>query len=121
MKPILSVVLALTPVLGACANSGTDVDPVLDGAPTAQFQSDLSACRALARSQSQLDRETMAQAAMGVGIGGVLGELDDEGNALGGAVVGALAGAAAGAVEASDAREGIVMQCVRGRGHAVVG
>lgn len=121
MKPVLIAALALTPLLGACANSGADVDPILDGAPTAQFQSDLSACRQLARSQSQLDRGTMAQAAIGAGIGGVLGEIDDEGSALGGAVVGALAGAAAGASEASDAREGIVKTCLRGRGHAVVG
>jgi uncharacterized protein YcfJ len=99
---------------------GADVDPVLDGAPRAQFQSDLTSCRSLARSQSQLDHETMAAAAIGAGIGGVLGEVDDDGNALGGAVAGALAGTAMGAAEASDARETIVLNCLRGRGHRVV-
>lgn len=120
MKPMLIAPLCLTALLGACAEMGTDVDPVLDGAPSAQFQSDLSACRSLARSQAQLDQETMVAAAIGAGIGGVLGEADPAGDALGGAVVGALAGAAAGAAEASDTRETIVLNCLRGRGHAVV-
>lgn len=120
MKPMLSAALCLTALLGACTEMGTDVTPVLDGPETAQFQSDLSACRALARSQSQLSHETMAAAAIGAGIGGVLGEVDDDGDALGGAVVGALAGAAAGVSEASDTRETIVLNCLRGRGHAVV-
>jgi uncharacterized protein YcfJ len=121
MKPLPIAPLALAAVLGACANSGADIRPVLDGTPSASFQSDLSACRQLARAQSQLDRGTMATAAVGAGIGGVLGGADDEGDALGGAVVGALAGAAAGASEASDAREAIVKDCLRGRGHPVVG
>ncbi|KUF10810.1 glycine zipper family protein [Pseudoponticoccus marisrubri] len=120
MKPMLMTPLALAALLGACAHSGADVNPILDGAPTAQFQSDLAACRGLARNQSQLDRQTMAAAALGAGIGGVLGEVDDEGDALEGAVVGALAGAAAGASEASETRKTIVLNCLRGRGHAVV-
>ena len=121
MKPKLIAPLGLTVLLGACAGMGADVDPILDGAPSAQFQSDLAACRSLARNQSQLDHETMAAAVIGAGIGGLLGEADENGDALGGAVVGALAGAAAGASEASDTREEIVLNCLRGRGHRVVG
>ncbi|SDE15122.1 glycine zipper family protein [Limimaricola pyoseonensis] len=120
MKPVLIAPICLTAVLAACADMGAGVDPILDGAPRAQFQSDLAACRSLARSQSQLDHETMAAAVIGAGIGGVLGEVDEEGDALGGAIIGALAGAAAGASEASDTREDIVLNCLRGRGHAVV-
>ena len=120
MKPMLITSLCLTTLLGACAGMGSDVDPVLDGAPTARYQSDLAACRSLARNQSQLNHDTMMAAAIGAGIGGLLGEADDGGDALGGAVVGALAGAAAGASDASDTRETIVLNCLRGRGHAVV-
>lgn len=120
MKPMQIAPLFLTTLFGACADMGADVDPVLDGAPTAQFQSDLSACRSLARSQSQLDQETMAAAVIGAGIGGLLGKADENGDALGGAVVGAATGAAAGASEASDTRKDIVLNCLRGRGHAVV-
>ncbi|EAQ04135.1 hypothetical protein OB2597_08334 [Pseudooceanicola batsensis HTCC2597] len=120
MKSKLIAHLGLIALLGACADMGTDVNPILDGPPNAQFQSDLTACRSLARRQSQLDRETMAATAIGAGIGGVLGGVADEGDALGGAVVGALAGAAAGVSEASDTRETVVLNCLRGRGHAVV-
>lgn len=120
MKPMLIAPACLTALLGACADMGADVDPILDGPPSAKFQSDVAACRNLARSQSQLDHDTMATAAIGAGIGGLLGAADDEGDALGGAVVGALAGVATGASEASDTREAIVLNCLRGRGHAVV-
>lgn len=120
MKPIMIAPLCLTAMLGACAQMGTDVEPILDGPPTMQFQSDLSACRNLARSQSHLDHETLAAAAIGAGIGGVLGHIDDEGDALGGAMVGALAGTVAGVSDASDTREDVVLNCLRGRGHAVV-
>jgi uncharacterized protein YcfJ len=120
MKPVLIAPLCLTALLAGCAEMGTDVDPILDGPQTVQFQSDLSACRSLARSQSQLEHETMAAAAIGAGIGGMLGGIDDAGDALGGAVAGALAGAAAGVSEAADTRETIVLNCLRGRGHAVV-
>jgi uncharacterized protein YcfJ len=120
MKPLLITPLILTSLLGACAQMGTDVSPVLDGAPDPQFQSDLAECRAIARNQSQLDQETVAAAVIGAGIGGILGEADDEGDALGGALAGALAGAAMGVSEASETRETIVLNCLRGRGHAVL-
>lgn len=72
MKPMLVAPICLTALLAACADMGADVDPILDGAPRAQFQSDLAACRSLVRSQSQLDHDTMAAAAIGAAIGGVL-------------------------------------------------
>jgi len=120
VKPMPIAPLYLATLLGACADIGADVDPILDGPPNAQFHSDLAACRSLARSQPQLNHETMAAAAIGAVIGGVLGEVDDEGDAPGGAVAGALAGAAAGVSDTSDTREAIVLNCLRGRGHAVV-
>lgn len=121
MKRFLSGYLAAGALLAGCADSGANYTPIMDGTPTAAFQSDLSACQALARDQKQFDRDTMAAALMGAGAGAVLGELDDDGDALGGAVVGAVAGGAASAVEAADRREAIVVECLRGRGHAVVG
>lgn len=120
MRQTLIAPLCLIALLGACAEMGTDVAPILDGPPNAQFQSDLAACRSLARTQPQLDRDTRSAAVLGAGMGAVLGEADDAGDALGGAVIGALTGAAAGAAEARDTREAIVLNCLRGRGHAVV-
>lgn len=107
--------------VAACADSGANYHPILDGQPTVAFQSDLAACRSLARNQNQFDRETLGAAVLGGGAGAVLGELDEDGDALGGAIVGALAGGAAGAVNASARREAIVVECLRGRGHRVVG
>lgn len=107
--------------VAACANSGANYRPVLDGAPTAAYQSDLTACQSLARNQKQFDRETRGAVLVGAGAGAVLGELDDDGDALGGALAGALAGGAAGAVNAQERREAIVVECLRGRGHRVAG
>lgn len=116
-----SVTLPLILSIPACAESGANYQPILDGQPSPAFQSDLTACQSLARNQSQFDQETMGPAVLGVGAGTVLGEVDDEADALGGAIVGALAGGAAGAVNASERREAIVVECLRGRDHKVVG
>ncbi len=106
--------------LAACADSGANYRPILDGAPTAAFQADLTDCQALARNQSQFDEDTIAATVIGAGVGAVLGEADS-GDALEGAIAGALAGGVSSAVDASERREYIVVECLRGRGHRVVG
>lgn len=108
-------------IVAACADSGANYQPILDGTPTAAYRTDLAACQSLARNQNQFDQETLGATLMGAGAGAALGELDDDGDALGGAVAGALAGGVAGAVNASERREAIVLECLRGRGHRVVG
>jgi uncharacterized protein YcfJ len=119
MKYLITFPIMLT--VAACAESGANYQPVLDGPATPVYQSDLAACQTLARDQKQFDQETLGATAMGAGAGAVLGEVDDDGDALGGAVVGAIAGGAAGAVNASERRKAIVIECLRGRGHRVVG
>lgn len=121
MKPIALITLAFSGVLAACSGSGGGYAPIVDGTPDPQYHSDLNACRSLARNQKQFDKQTLGAAAVGAGTGAVLGELDEDGDALGGAIFGALAGAAAGGVNARERRESIVIECMRGRGHAVVG
>lgn len=107
--------------LAACADSGANYQPILDGTPTAGYQADLAACQALARNQTQFDQETLGATVLGAGAGAALGALDEDGDALGGAVVGTIAGGVAGTVKASERREAIVLECLRGRGHRVVG
>ncbi|SLN31435.1 hypothetical protein PSA7680_01516 [Pseudoruegeria aquimaris] len=120
MKPFL--LLLLLPLgLGACADSGANHTPVLDGPPNATYRADLAACRRLAKEQGQLDRETAGATVLGAGAGALLGAADDDGDAIGGAIAGALAGGAAGTVNASNRREEILIECLRGRGHRVVG
>lgn len=119
MKKTL-MIAALLPALAACADSGANYQPILDGQPTAAFQSDLAACQALARNQNQFDQERVAATVLGAGAGAILGEADS-GDALGGAVAGALAGGVASSVDVNERREAIVIECLRGRGHRVVG
>lgn len=107
-------------LMTACADSGANYRPILDGAPTLEYQADLNACQTLARDQSQFDQDTIAATVLGAGIGAALGEADS-GDPLEGAIAGALAGGISSAVDASEKREAIVVECLRGRGHLVVG
>lgn len=111
----------LAALLTGCADSGADYTPILDGPPTASFQSDLTDCQTLARDQHQFDQETAGAVVLGAGAGALLGAADDDADAAGGAVAGALAGGAVGLLNASEQREAIVVECLRGRGHRVVG
>ena len=120
MKPVYLTVF-LPVLMSACADSGANYTPILDGAPTAGYASDLADCRALARNQRQFDQETAGAAVLGAGAGALLGAADEDGDAAGGAIAGALAGGVAGAVNAGERRQAIVIECLRGRGHAVVG
>lgn len=107
-------------LMAACADGGANYQPILDGAATPAYQADLTECQALAAGQNQFDQETMAATALGAGAGAVLGQADS-GDALGGTVAGALAGGIASAVNVSERRESIVIECLRGRGHRIVG
>ncbi|MBT0958985.1 glycine zipper family protein [Alphaproteobacteria bacterium KMM 3653] len=120
MKTQLTLCTAALALMAACADSGANYQPILDGTPTAAYRSDLAACQRLARNQNQFDEDTMTSTAIGAGLGAALGEADS-GDALGGAIAGALAGGVSSAVDASEKREAIVIQCLRGRGHRVVG
>ncbi|NKX44455.1 glycine zipper family protein [Roseicyclus persicicus] len=115
LAPVLAALLA------ACADSGANHVPILDGPPTAAFQGDLAACQGLARSQRQFDHETAGAVVLGAGAGALLGAADDHGDAAGGAIAGGLAAGVAGAVNAGERREAIVVECLQGRGHRVVG
>lgn len=121
MKPVSLITLGAVTLMSACADTGAQVTPILDGPPSASYDADLAECRALARNQRQFDQETLGAAALGAGAGAVLGHWDDDGDALGGAVAGALAGGVASAVDVSERRAAIVLTCLRGRGHRVVG
>lgn len=121
MKKTLMIAAAL-PVLAACADSGANYQPILDGALSETYQADLAACQALARNQNQFDQERVAAMVLGAGAGAgaILGEADS-GDELGGAVAGALAGGVASSVDVDERREAIVIECLQGRGHRVVG
>lgn len=120
MKHQLTLSLAGLVLITACADSGANYQPILDGAPTAAYQADLAECRALARNQPKFKQEAIGGAALGAGIGAALGQAESD-DALGGAIAGALAGGVASAVDGNERRQVIVVECLRGRGHRVVG
>jgi len=118
MKTQFTLSAAGLVLMAACADSGANYQPILDGTPTAAYQADLAACQTLAR--NQFDQEALGATVLGAGVGAALGEADS-GDALGGAVAGALVGGVSSALDVSERREAIVIECLRGRGHRVVG
>lgn len=123
----LKLSLIAVVVMSACTPSGAIYRPVVDGTPGPTFEADLGECRTLAQSQRQLDQDTTATAATAAVVGAALGAMEGhaDDNVAEGAVVGMLGGAAiggaAGASEASTKREEIVVECMKQRGHRVVG
>ena len=107
--------------LFACADIGASYQPIVDGPPSAFFQSDLQACQSLARKQHQLDHDTMGSAVAGGLVGAAIAAHVEGGTALEGLVGGALVGLVSGASKSKQKREMIVVDCMKGRGHAVVG
>ena len=116
-------------IAGACfiglaitACSDDPYTPIVDGPHNVKFETDLAACRQV----SQQRQKTKSGATGGAIIGGLIGGADaSDGNeidgAIAGAVIGGLIGSAEEGSEVDDARDRIVFNCMRGRGHKVVG
>ena len=125
IKHLTLVPLAAAAFVGACANSGASYRPVADGPTSVTYAADLEACQAVATERSYINGDTRNNALIGAGLGALAGVADDDVNdtegAIAGAVVGALAGAGGTMVETRDERREIVVECMKGRGHAVVG
>lgn len=97
----------------------------MDGPTGYAYEKDLGDCKALAEQRGLFNDDTKMAALAGAAIGGLVGAVEADKDEAGGAVVGALAGGAvgagAGAAEAHGERKEIVIKCMRGRGHRVVG
>jgi predicted nicotinamide N-methyase len=72
MKPQVIISIAGLGLMAACAGSGADYQPILDGTPTPAYRADLAACQALARNQNQFDQETLGATVLGAGAGAAL-------------------------------------------------
>ncbi|WP_375209309.1 glycine zipper family protein [Hyphomonas jannaschiana] len=121
----LAAVLAAGFTLAACANSGASYEPIADGPTDAVYAQDLDACQAIATERGYINGDTRNNAMIGAGLGMLAGIADDEVNdtegAITGAIVGAVAGAGATMIETRGERREIVVDCMKGRGHPVVG
>ncbi len=118
----LLVVPALV-LVGACANSGANYQPVIDGPVGPNYNSDLAQCQQLAASQASVDGSTAGNAAIGAaGAAATTAIIQDSSSNLGrAAAAGAVIGAGADVIAKNQNREVIVRNCMRGRGYNVVG
>lgn len=117
----ITCLTALIALGAACSDTGARYTPVVDGTRNANFATDLGACQGLARSQPVMNGDTGNAVLVGAGLGAALGAADDDGDAAGGALAGALGGVLADTVKTPDERKAIVVNCMRQRGHRVVG
>ncbi|MEM7730189.1 MAG: glycine zipper family protein [Pseudomonadota bacterium] len=118
----IAIVAATGSVLAGCASSGAKYAPIVDGPAGPTYEADLQDCQQLAETRNYDNADTRTDAGVGAGIGAAIGALDGSlAEAAAGAVVGGLFGAGEGAMETRGERKEIVITCMRGRGHKVVG
>lgn len=126
MKTHSMISIAAVLMTTACAGTGASHEPVLSAVPNAQYPADLAECRALAKTRGLWNAETRTQATLGAAIGSLAGAGESgPGNGteevLAGAAVGAATGAAVGAAQTRHARQDILLECLKNRGHPVAG
>ena len=116
-------VIPVVCLITACANSGANYVPVIDGPVGPNYGADLAACQSLAASQAAIDGSTAGDAAIGAGVAGASSVIiNDNSDNLGEAMaVGALVGVTGNAIQKNQQKEAIVRNCMRGRGYNVVG
>ncbi|WP_019960093.1 glycine zipper family protein [Woodsholea maritima] len=106
----------------ACANSGASYRPIVDGPQSATYESDLAACQGVAQQRSYLNGDVRNDALIGAAVGGAIGLVTgDSEDAWDGALGGGLMGGGAAMHETRGERRDIVIECMKGRGHNVVG
>ncbi len=117
-----AVILTTSSFTVGCAHSGAKYEPIVDGDMTAQYTADLGACQSLATEREYTNGDVKSETTAGAVTGAVLGAIDDglEG-AVGGAIAGSVLAGGARAWETRDERKQIIIECMRQRGHRVVG
>jgi uncharacterized protein YcfJ len=110
------------PILSAtaCAEFGSSYTPILDGTENATYHTDLEGCQNLASNQSHSEN-TIGAAVVGGVFGGALADHEGDMTSVEGALVGAVFGLIGGMIEEADTRKSIVLECMKGRDHRVVG
>lgn len=103
------------------ATACSDYTPILDGPESESYQSDLSACQNLAASQERFNQEALGGAAAGGLLGAAVANHEGSATTAEGLIGGALIAYVMAQVEAVEAKEDLVVACMQGRGHRVVG
>ena len=105
-------------VIAGCADQPEEF--IVDGPRNAAFNRDLAECKQLSLQKEKGNSGAIGGAVIGGLIGGVDSSEPLEG-AIAGAVVGGLLGSAEDLADLDDAQRDIVFNCMRGRGHKIVG
>ncbi|MBB1486353.1 glycine zipper family protein [Oceanospirillum sediminis] len=114
--------IVLTAFTTGCGSTASSYQPIVDGPKGQRYHNDLAACSSLAEQRSYTNDDVKSEGLMGAGIGALFGALEDGGEgAVAGAIIGGAAGAGGRAWDTREERKHIVVQCMRGRGHRVVG
>lgn len=112
-------------VLTGCATGGAAYEPIVDGPKDTLYAQDLSDCQALAETREYLNSDTKTAALAGAALGGLASltrrRHSDFDDFLEGAVIGALFGGGDRALQTRTERKYIVLDCMAGRGHRVLG
>jgi hypothetical protein len=133
MKNQNLLILAFSILIVGCATApntmgggfGAEYTPVIDGVQNTKFNIDLTECRNLARqAQGAQESQILTQAVAGALAGAAAGAIIS-GNQYGltgyGARAGAVSGTAQGAGGAVSMGKRIIINCMIGRGHKVLG
>lgn len=113
--------------LSACANTGADYTPIVDGPSTTGFSTDLDACQKVAERRSDTNGDVQSEVAFGAVTTGLVTGLiagiedGDVGSGIAGALIGGVAAGVGQSWDTSGERKNIVVSCMQGRGHNVVG
>ncbi len=117
-----TTILLTTVLFATTACTQRVYQPMLDGPVTASYQRDLTECRRLAATKAQTNDGRTGGAIVGGLVGAAESDDGDEVEGLiAGAVIGGLIGSAEDKSEIKSERDKIVFNCLRGRGHKVVG
>jgi len=124
MIGLRAVAVSMAVVISLVGCAGANVRPLVDmkNKNTSTYEQDLTECQTYATEQSGAAANGAVGAIAGAVFGALLG-LVAGGNQTGIAQVGgigAVAGAFTGLLEGNKAQEGVVKQCLRGRGYNVL-
>lgn len=116
MKTGFLILLSL--LLTACSPNRVIVDR--ENIDSVQYQKDLDACQAYAEevdTRKKVTTSAVGSAVVGAVIGAIAGDSKTVAKAAG---IGGVAGAAGGARSASQEKERVVRNCLRGRGYKIL-
>ncbi len=125
-------------VLSGCATGGAAYVPIIDGPKDQVYTQDLTDCQGFAESREYLNSDTKTAALTGAAVGGLIAATNNSGysrrhrhsrknrnsdleNFAAGALVGALFSGGKRALQTRKERKYIVLDCMAGRGHRVLG